>query len=332
MSLVQFLANIPHDILKRLGDLSVDARSESCRREINDLLQQTVLIGGKRLRPLLTFLMGQFFGLDLDACELPARAIEQVHAASLSHDDVVDNASTRRGKPSINVVASNKKAVLAGDYLLANVIVDLATLNRPDVVSEMAQVIRDLAEGEWLQLDAAQNRAYTRESLREIALKKTASVMSWCGVAPALIQNAPAPMVEYARQFGVKLGLAFQLMDDVLDFQGPGLKDQLLDLENGQVNSVLFEWLDLHPELFARYRSGESIQDLWQEKQFNSSLNQSLSTALVAVRTEAQQQLDEARNILNLMNSELGKNNPTDNQKSFRALEYIVDYLGQRSF
>ena len=166
MSLVQFLANIPHDILKRLGDLSVDARSESCRREINDLLQQTVLIGGKRLRPLLTFLMGQFFGLDLDACELPARAIEQVHAASLSHDDVVDNASTRRGKPSINVVASNKKAVLAGDYLLANVIVDLATLNRPDVVSEMAQVIRDLAEGEWLQLDAAQNRAYTRESLR----------------------------------------------------------------------------------------------------------------------------------------------------------------------
>ncbi|MEK6624244.1 MAG: hypothetical protein AABY86_04715, partial [Bdellovibrionota bacterium] len=133
-------------------------------------------------------------------------------------------------------------------------------------------------------------------------------------------------------QFGEKLGLAFQLMDDVLDFQGPGLKDQLIDLENGQVNSVLFEWLDLHPELFLRYRQGESIQDLWQEKQFNSSLNQSLSTALVAVRTEAQQYLDEAKNILNLMNSELGKKNPSDKQKSFKALEFIVDYLGQRSF
>ncbi len=329
MSLLQFLAHIPNDILKRLGDLNVDSRSESCRREINDLLQQTVLIGGKRLRPLLTFLMGQFFGLDLDECELPARAIEQVHAASLSHDDVVDNASTRRGRPSINVVASNKRAVLAGDYLLANVIVDLASLNRPDVVSEMATVIKDLAEGEWLQLDAAQNRAYTRESLREIALKKTASVMSWCGVAPALIKNAPTPMVEYARQFGVKLGLAFQLMDDVLDFQGPGLKDQLLDLENGQVNSVLFEWLDLHPELFLRYKNGESIQDLWQERQFSSSLNQSLSTALLAVRSEAEKNLDEARNILNLMNRELGN---SENQKSFKALEFIVDYLGQRSF
>ena len=111
------MAHIPNDILKRLGDLSVDARSESCRREINDLLQQTVLFGGKRLRPLLTFLSGQFFGLDLDDCELPARTIEQVHALLFLTTTWWITPSTRRGKPSINVGGSNKRAVLAGDYL-----------------------------------------------------------------------------------------------------------------------------------------------------------------------------------------------------------------------
>gem|GEM_PF-562366 len=343
MSLTKFLANIPPTILARVSGLSMDAKSDNCRREINNLLQQTVLIGGKRLRPLLTYLMHEFLNnnsplknggtVDYTTCDLLARSIEQVHAASLSHDDVVDNATTRRGKPSINVVASNKKAVLAGDYLLANVINELCRLNRPDLVSEMASVIKDLAEGEWMQLDAAQNRSYSREILREMAIKKTASVMTWCGVAPAMVGNHSPVIINYARQFGLKLGLAFQLMDDVLDFQGPGLKDQLLDLENGQVNAVLYEWLELHPEMFARYKKGDAIQDLWQERAFNDSLHQGLSNALVIVKTEAENYLQEARDLLYLMQKELGQNAAENSRKnsSLQALLFVVDYLGQRN-
>src|SRR5690606_31879505 len=122
-----------------------------------------VLLGGKRLRPLLTYLCGNFFGVKADALDVYAKAIEMVHAASLSHDDVVDGANTRRGKPSINAESSNKQAVLAGDYLLADVIVELTKQGDLTLVQEMSYVIQALAEGEWIQLDAAASRQYTRE-------------------------------------------------------------------------------------------------------------------------------------------------------------------------
>ena len=118
-----FLTNIPADVLLKTKSLELDIKSKDCNDRVNKLLKKTVLLGGKRLRPMLTYLFGQLFGHSLKDLEVYARAIECVHAASLSHDDVVDGAETRRGSPSINTLSSNKYAVLAGDYLLADVIV-----------------------------------------------------------------------------------------------------------------------------------------------------------------------------------------------------------------
>ena len=168
-----FLNLMPKGVLSAVGEIDLNIPSTTCKKEINDLLQRTVLVGGKRLRPLLTHLVGDLFQLDTLVVAPYARAVELVHAASLSHDDVIDNATMRRGLPSINIVASNKKAVLAGDTLLSSVIVDLTEAGHLSLVREMSYVIRDLSEGEWIQADLILSRDYTKSSIREIAMKKT---------------------------------------------------------------------------------------------------------------------------------------------------------------
>src|SRR5690606_19683474 len=185
----KFLTTIPAELLGRVRDLEMVTSSESCNRSINQLLQRTVLLGGKRLRPLLTYLCGNFFGAKIEGLDVYAKSIEMVHAASLSHDDVVDGAKTRRGKPSINAESSNKHAVLAGDYLLADVIVELTKQGNLKLVKEMSLVIQALAEGEWIQLDAANSRQYTRELIEVIAVMKTASVRCLFSILTVIVAD-----------------------------------------------------------------------------------------------------------------------------------------------
>jgi geranylgeranyl pyrophosphate synthase len=198
-----FLETLPKEVLDRSKNLDLKIRSTNARDAIDTILAQTVLKGGKRLRPLLTFLSANLFKVDFDEVTPFARATELVHAASLSHDDVIDNATQRRGSPSINILASNKKAVLAGDYLLSSVIVDLCATGELSLVSEMSLVIKDLSVGEWLQLDLIATRDYSRELIREVAMKKTSSVMSYCTTAPAILKKMPKEIIDCCRQFGL---------------------------------------------------------------------------------------------------------------------------------
>lgn len=323
MALQEFLQTIPPQVIERIQSIDLNIDSENCNKEINTLLQRTVLLGGKRLRPLLTYLMGNLFGRELDEVHLYAKSIEMVHAASLSHDDVIDNATTRRDLASINVVSSNKKAVLAGDYLLAEVIVNLTNNGNLQLVREMSRVIQELAEGEWIQLDLSENRQYTEEMIREVALKKTASVMSYCCVAPAIAANAGEQLIRYARQFGVNLGLAFQMMDDTLDFSGNSMKDNKLDVDNGIVNSVLFRWLELNPQKMQDYRAGKNLSELWSEDH--------LDEAIEYIKNRAHQLLDECADLLNVMASELSSNQ-VDAEAATRPLKTILNFIGDRNF
>lgn len=320
-----FLKHIPLPILSRLKSIDLDVPSVNCQQSINELLQNSVLLGGKRLRPLLTYVFGDFFGVPLEKMDVCARAIEMVHAASLAHDDVIDEATMRRGVPSINIQASNKKAVLAGDYLLAAVIGELSRQGSLELVQEMAQVIEQLAQGEWLQADLVLSRQYTRENIKEIALKKTSSVMTWCSVSAAIHAGHQADVVQYARAFGENLGIAFQLLDDTLDFSGESRKDALLDLKNGQVNAVLYEWLELNPEVKDRFLKGEDIVSSFNEN--------NLDQALSIVQKTAHAHLDECRNLIQVLQKELsGKRSEKDLQKSGKTVEFILDYLGKRTY
>jgi geranylgeranyl pyrophosphate synthase len=322
-----FLEALPKEAVESSMNMDLHIRSVKASQAIDDVLSKSVLKGGKRLRPLLTFLVAHLFKVDFKTVTPYARASELVHAASLSHDDVIDNATTRRGSPSINILASNKRAVLAGDYLLSSVIVDLSNAGNLELVKEMSLVIKDLSEGEWLQLDLIESKDYSRETIREIAEKKTSSVMSYCCLAPLVLQGADKTTIQLMRDFGRHLGLAFQLIDDTLDFSSHSEKDQELDLKNGIVNSVVFELLDASPDLFLRFKNGENLFDLVSKL--------SVDKYVEKISSEAHLHLEEASMIINkielvLRTSSMYINDESELKKRIEALLIILSFMALR--
>jgi len=324
--ITDFLDSLPIQVLERSKNLDLKIRSVNAHEAIDRILAQSVLRGGKRLRPLLTYLVANLFKVDFDKVMPFARASELVHAASLSHDDVIDNATIRRGAPSINILSSNKRSVLAGDYLLSSVIVDLCSTGELELVKEMSLVIKDLSEGEWLQLDLIENRLYTRELIREVANKKTSSVMSYCTFAPSFLAFMPSEIQILCREFGQSLGLAFQLIDDTLDFSGDSLKDQQLDLNDGIVNAVVFEALAANDDLMNRFQKGEDLSVMFSE------LN--MLPYVEIISKEAEVYLERAANLLinlrSFLATSLYLNQETELDKNLSYLQIIISYMALR--
>jgi octaprenyl-diphosphate synthase len=325
----QILETVPPHILIQIKDLDLNISSKNCMDAINNVLQDTVLVGGKRLRPLITYLMGNLFEVSMERMDDPARGIEMVHAASLAHDDVIDNATTRRGQPSINIVSSNKRAVLAGDYLLSDVIALIARTGNLKLVEEIAKVIQELSEGEWIQLDASEGRDYSREIIKEIAMKKTASVMSFCCYSSAYLAGHNQDVIELCRKLGQNIGVAFQFIDDTLDFSGDSLKDQQLDLQNGIVNAVVFEWLELNSDFKNQFIEGKSLIELSK----NMQEGESLKKAIDIVTKNALSLLDEGKEIINQIAFKLDLNEESliKFNEARKPLDTIIDYLASRT-
>ena len=188
-----------------------------------------------------------------------AEITELIHTASLLHDDVIDVSTTRRSQPSANVLFGNKMAVLAGDFLLGRASVALARLREPEVIELLATVIANLVEGEFMQLkNTATDEKEPRWSEEAISyyLQKTylksASLISKSCRAAALLGNSAPEVVEASYLYGKNLGLAFQLVDDMLDYTISGAelgKPAGADLELGLATApLLFAWKE-RPEL-----------------------------------------------------------------------------------
>ncbi|KAJ9145335.1 Polyprenyl synthetase [Pleurostoma richardsiae] len=190
-----------------------------------------------------------------------AEITELIHTASLLHDDVIDHSVSRRGAPSANLEFGNKMAVLAGDFLLGRASVALARLRNAEVVELLATVIANLVEGEFMQLKNTardeRNPAWTEDTLAYYLQKtylKTASLISKSCRAAALLGGADAQTVDAAYAYGKNLGLAFQLVDDMLDYTRSETelgKPAGADLELGLATApLLFAWKSM-PELGA---------------------------------------------------------------------------------
>ncbi|KAH7159633.1 isoprenoid synthase domain-containing protein [Dactylonectria estremocensis] len=190
-----------------------------------------------------------------------AEITELIHTASLLHDDVIDHSVSRRGSPSANLEFGNKMAVLAGDFLLGRASVALARLRNPEVVELLATVIANLVEGEFMQLKNTErderNPKWSEETVSYYLQKtylKTASLISKSCRAAALLGNSDSLTVEAAYSYGRNLGLAFQLVDDLLDYTQTGTdlgKPAGADLELGLATApLLFAWKQM-PELGA---------------------------------------------------------------------------------
>jgi len=216
------------------------------------------LVGGagKRVRPLILLLSARACEVEPDAAVPLATAAELVHSASLLHDDVVDEAHSRRGRPAAHQRWGNAPAVLSGDYCLASAMAEIATLGRPEPVTTMAETVQELAQGELLQL-ARRSRRTLDAALDEgdyyrVLDQKTASLLTWCARVGGLL---PPPQDRALRRYGRALGRSFQIADDVLDYQGDPTvtgKDLGADLREGKVTLPLIEACRRCPDLSTR--------------------------------------------------------------------------------
>ncbi len=176
--------------------------------------------GGKRLRPIVLLLTANHLGYNGPFHIDLAASLELVHTATLLHDDVVDDSPLRRGRPTAKQIWGNPASVLVGDYLYSRSFSLLAGCENLDVIQCMATATRTLAQGELLQLTQRGNLHITPNEHLTILAEKTGKLFEVAAVLGGLIAGANRPTVEALTTYGMQLGIGFQLIDDVLDYQG----------------------------------------------------------------------------------------------------------------
>jgi all-trans-nonaprenyl-diphosphate synthase len=180
--------------------------------------------GGKRIRPAIVLLVARATLLDRDITlrhRRLAEITEMIHTASLVHDDVIDEAELRRNVPTVNSLFGDRVAVLAGDFLFAQSSWYLANLDNLEVVKLLSEVIRDYAEGEIQQAMNRFNPGLSIDAYLEKTYYKTASLMANSAKAAGLLSETPDEVAEHLYSYGRYIGLAFQIVDDILDFTTP---------------------------------------------------------------------------------------------------------------
>jgi octaprenyl-diphosphate synthase len=225
---------------------------------IPNLASHLIDAGGKRIRPLITLAAARLLGGGGDGPRKLAAAVEFIHSATLLHDDVVDVSSMRRGKKSANVVWGNSASVLVGDFLFArsfNLMVETGDIQVLDILARAASVI---AEGEVMQLAAANDAETTRERYMAIVAAKTAALFAAAARSGAVAAGRPGEEAAALDVYGRELGLAFQLVDDALDYGG------LTATMGKNVGDDFREGKVTLPVVFARDAGDEAERVFWR--------------------------------------------------------------------
>ncbi|RLA94340.1 MAG: octaprenyl diphosphate synthase [Deltaproteobacteria bacterium] len=213
---------------------------------ITQIAEHLVKSGGKRLRPAFLILSAKLCGYDGDAHIPLAGAIEFIHTATLLHDDVIDNAEVRRGNPSANTLWGNEASVLVGDFLFSRSFSMMVEVGDMRVLEIVAQATTHLAEGETLELVKTADLETTEEENLELIVQKTASLISAATRVGAVLGGAPPEQEEALAEYGLQVGIAFQLVDDCLDYAGQAEalgKGVGVDLREGKVTLPLIHTL-----------------------------------------------------------------------------------------
>jgi octaprenyl-diphosphate synthase len=207
-------------------------------QEVGSYLIQS---GGKRIRPILTLLFSKICGYSGDKHILLASAVELIHVATLLHDDVIDESSTRRNKPTANFTWGNKASILVGDFLFSQSFKLMVKSESVAALQSLSNASSTIAEGEVMQLARLyQNRMISIDEYEEIAKAKTAALFSASTHVGAIIANQHFDIQEACKEFGAILGLIFQITDDMLDyFSDPSKSGKNLgdDLAQGSITA-----------------------------------------------------------------------------------------------
>ncbi len=193
---------------------------------VREVGEHTLRSGGKRLRPALVTLAAGAAGepFDMSRTRQLGACMELIHMATLVHDDVIDRATTRRGRPTASSLFGNAASILSGDALLSKAMAILAEDGDLAIIRNVSRAVVDLAQGEVRELQARGSLDLTEEEHFAILRMKTASLIQSCCQVGGLAAGAPEPIVRALGRYGFHLGLAFQIADDLLDYRGDGAR------------------------------------------------------------------------------------------------------------
>ena len=261
------MLDIIYDPIKSQMD-SVDQKLNSLSYQNHSvmkmLLDQTIAIPGKRIRPALTLLVGKALHGEEEVITTMAAAIELLHVASLIHDDMVDHADTRRGHPTISKVWGNNAAVMFGDFVFASSAVYVCETNNVRVIKRFSETIQELSIGQIMESINSFNTKVTIQDYQERIYNKTATLFRTAAESGAILSKAPEETIKSLVSYGYNLGMAFQIMDDILDFEGSEEvtgKPSGNDLSEGTVTLptiLLFQQLKKNDPVFSLFKDGQS--------------------------------------------------------------------------
>lgn len=205
---------------------------------LGEILSAIISSGGKRLRPVLLLLAARSFDYRIEPLIPAAAGVELLHTASLVHDDTIDRSMLRRGQPTLNSVFDSGTVILIGDYLFAQSAILAAETMNPQVVAVFASTLADICDGQLREIFTAHRTDQSREDYERRIYGKTASLFAGAAEMGALVGRADAGSVTALREFGADVGMAFQIVDDVLDLRASTDaigKPANLDLRQGTV-------------------------------------------------------------------------------------------------
>ena len=202
---------------------------------------------GKQMRPLLVFLTAKLNGTISEATYVAATLIELLHTASLVHDDVVDDAHERRGAFSVNALWNSKIAVLVGDYMLSKGLLVSIEKDRYDMLEIVSEAVRSMVEGELLQLQKSRKLNIREEDYYKIIISKTAALIAACTATGARSVTEDPDAIQLMKDFGENIGIAFQIRDDILDYEANGLTGKTIgnDIKERKITLPLINSLEL---------------------------------------------------------------------------------------
>lgn len=265
---------IEDDLKSVYDEIRMTLRRNTHQEVTNDLVRYYFESQGKAIRPMVAILMARAINYHLYKEEslltkqkAVAMIAEMMHSASLYHDDVIDGADIRRGKPSANVLWNHKRVVFGGDYIIAAAGILMASLRNDNVTICLTQILSDLVQGEFMQLGSKETENERFAHYLNKTYRKTASLIANSLKAVAIVAGADEKVTDIAFQYGRNLGLAFQLVDDLLDFVSsseamgkPAAADLKLGLATAPVLFACEKYPELNPMIMRRFQEPGDVE------------------------------------------------------------------------
>ena len=299
MSTVTFFTPVQEE-MRQVEEL-MRAQADGHHPELRAALHHLLGAGGKRIRPTLVLLTGNMLGADPDKLITLAAAVEMLHTATLVHDDLIDGALLRRGNPTLNARWSPASTVLTGDFIFARAAKLAAETDCLPLMRLFAETLAIIVNGELTQLFSSRDIA-NRENYNQRIFAKTASLFEMSARGAAMISPVDEATVETMQDYGYQVGMAFQIVDDILDFNGEQAevgKPVGSDLLQGLITLPTLHYIEEHPDdpnirplLEGNYSVGQKqmnrlVQSIRKSDAISRSMNEAEKYVAEALRALA---------------------------------------------